>query len=338
MKWTTLKTLVNEGRLPVMLRLQTIVGPIYRASFLTTMGKHGLLELLAEEPCGLGRIGEHIGAAPEDLPMLEAWLGVGLTIGELSLEDGRYALAGWMARKLADPRHDPALATLEEVIDLHIKAITEIPTMLKERRRFGWDDYPGETLARMGPLFEPFNQEAIALAVPKSGPVRVLDMGCGIGRNLRFVAERNPDAIVTGLEIVPEVAAIARQNVAEWGLSDRVEVRTGDVRTTDFARPFDVIYSNSNIYYFAEGERVTLFERLRGMLAPRGQLMVSTICQGGSIGLEMVNVWFCAAQFGGPLPAVDALVGMMQAGGFEDVKATRLMPGEEVWAFLGRRT
>src|SRR5215212_639045 len=59
---------------------------------------------------------------------------------------------------------------------------------------------------------------------------RVLSVGAGHGLLERFLAELNPDAIVTGLDLNPERARIAD---ATRERAPRVEIRAQDVRSLD---------------------------------------------------------------------------------------------------------
>lgn len=64
-----------------------------------------------------------------------------------------------------------------------------------------------------------------------------LDMGCGIGSVLHMVAWRLPTARVFGIEAQDVSIALARRNVADNGLADRVRLFHGDLRdvTRDWA-------------------------------------------------------------------------------------------------------
>lgn len=76
-------------------------------------------------------------------------------------------------------------------------------------------------------------------------PARVLDLGCGIGSVLLFLAWRFPDARCLGLEAQPVSAAMARRSVAWNGAGDRCQVRDGDLRDAALLlageAPFDLV-------------------------------------------------------------------------------------------------
>ncbi len=77
---------------------------------------------------------------------------------------------------------------------------------------------------------------------------RVLDLCTGSGCIAAAVAKRLKAAVVTAIDISEPAAAVARKNIADLGLTDRVAVEVGDLfepisRMTD-ARPFDLILAN----------------------------------------------------------------------------------------------
>jgi len=87
----------------------------------------------------------------------------------------------------------------------------------------------------------------LAAAVPALPGQRVLEAGCGAGGVLMQIAARRPEAVLTGLERDPLMAALARDNAGLNGVEDRTTIRTGDVakgfRALDLP-PFDWAVSN----------------------------------------------------------------------------------------------
>lgn len=73
----------------------------------------------------------------------------------------------------------------------------------------------------------------------------ILDIGCGCGLVALMMAQRNPAARVTGIEIAPGAAADARENAARSPFAARVETVEGDALRHDFGgRRFGCIVSN----------------------------------------------------------------------------------------------
>ena len=69
----------------------------------------------------------------------------------------------------------------------------------------------------------------LAAAVPALGGERVLDLGCGIGTAALCVAKRVVDVAVTGIDIQPDLVALARRNADENGLAARAAFEVSDV-------------------------------------------------------------------------------------------------------------
>lgn len=63
----------------------------------------------------------------------------------------------------------------------------------------------------------------------------VVDCGCGFGDSLRLWVESFGVARVVGVEPDPDVSAIVRARVAEWGLAHRITVVTGRAESVDTA-------------------------------------------------------------------------------------------------------
>ena len=76
-------------------------------------------------------------------------------------------------------------------------------------------------------------------------PVRVLDLGCGIGSVLLHVAWSAPRSLLVGVEAQAMSVALGRRNVDHNGLGHRVQIHDGDLREpaviSALGGPFDLI-------------------------------------------------------------------------------------------------
>ncbi len=68
----------------------------------------------------------------------------------------------------------------------------------------------------------------LAAAVEPPRGAGVLDLGCGVGGAALCLLARRPDLTVTGLELQPELAALAIENASLNGVAERFRVVTGD--------------------------------------------------------------------------------------------------------------
>jgi tRNA1(Val) A37 N6-methylase TrmN6 len=95
----------------------------------------------------------------------------------------------------------------------------------------------------------------LAAAVPVKPGERVLDLGCGAGAVSLCLMWRVADIRVTGVEIDPEMAALAKLNAENNGVAERFEIETADfthLPTQWEAEAFDHVVFNPP---YLQGER-----------------------------------------------------------------------------------
>lgn len=86
----------------------------------------------------------------------------------------------------------------------------------------------------------------LAAACDAKAGERVVEAGCGVGAVLLAAAARRPGAAFVGLERDAATLALARRNIADNGLVDRVQALPGDVEAGGKApgAPFDAALCN----------------------------------------------------------------------------------------------
>lgn len=335
---TTAATVVRLLRSPQIRLLLSLSGklvtPVYRAAFLTAAAGSGVLRRLAESPADLRTLAAELGIEG-DTHRLGRWLDAGVKLGQLQSRHGRYALKSRLAKQLARVENDAAAGALEEVVRFHHPVLLDAPRMVREGRSFTLGDQDGSVIARSSLVVQPFIEEAVSRVLDRQRAVRLLEIGCGSGVYVRHAAALNPRLTALAVDLQPEVAEEAARNMDRWGIGDRVTTRQGDLRALAFDERYDLVTLHNNIYYFPEADRVEVLARAREALAPGGRLLLTTSCQGGSPSLEVLNLWFEFADFGGPLPVEEELVAQLRKAGFTDVEAHRIVPGEQFRAFVG---
>lgn len=126
---------------------------------------------------------------------------------------------------------------------------------------------------------------------PRSG-ARILEIGCGTGRNLILAARRYPTAILHGVDVSTEMLAYASGAIARAGLSARVSIAQADATT----------FVPADLFGTAAFERIIIsytlsmipnwpaaLERAIAALAPGGELHI--IDFGGQERLPRVLRW-----------------------------------------------
>ncbi len=100
---------------------------------------------------------------------------------------------------------------------------------------------------------------------------RVLDVGCGWGSFVIHAAERHGVEAV-GITLSEPQAELARERVAEAGLSDRIEIRVQDYRELA-GEDFDAVASIGMVEHVGESQIDVYAEQLASMLRPGGRLL-----------------------------------------------------------------
>lgn len=102
--------------------------------------------------------------------------------------------------------------------------------------------------------------------IPQTDAAKIVDLGAGAGNLTAILAERWPNADITGIDSSTEM--IDRASADHPGI--RWELAAID--TWEPGEPVDVIYSNAALHWLDDHE--SLFRRLRSYLAPRGVIAV----------------------------------------------------------------
>jgi trans-aconitate 2-methyltransferase len=127
-----------------------------------------------------------------------------------------------------------------------------------------WD--PATYLRFAGERGRPFAEllSRVAAAAPRT----VVDLGCGDGSATATLAQRWPDALVTGVDSSPSMLEAA----AVHAVPGRLEFAIGDLREWQPTGPVDVLVSNAALHWVpGHGQ---LLSRWAGSLAPDGWLAV----------------------------------------------------------------
>jgi predicted O-methyltransferase YrrM len=113
------------------------------------------------------------------------------------------------------------------------------------------------------------------------GAARVLEIGTAIGYSSIWLAGALPaDGTLMTMELDPDRAREARENIACAGLGDRVVVMIGDARSliAKVAGPFDLIFQDGDKQLYGP-----MLDRLVDLLRPRGLLITDNVLWDGEV-------------------------------------------------------
>ena len=173
-----------------------------------------------------------------------------------------------------------------------------------------YDDlWPGTRFLRDSGGF-PLGTDSVLLAdfAGTSGRIRAFaDLGCGAGVLTVLLLQKLADARAFGIELQPAAAELTLENLEANGLSDRAEIRCGDLRERSELPPagsMDLVVANPP--YFAAGSGYTAPDAKRAAARDERTCTLEDVCRaaaylcrwGGSFAVvhrpERLSELFCA--------------------------------------------
>lgn len=124
-------------------------------------------------------------------------------------------------------------------------------------------------------------------------PRRVLELGCGPGRNAVFLA--GTGARVDAVDLSPAAIAWAKERAGQAGLgADDVRFHCGDVfelTREELVGPYDLVYDSGCFHHLPPHRRISYLRLLDRVLAPGGHL--GLVCfASGAMGSELPDEEF----------------------------------------------
>jgi 2-polyprenyl-3-methyl-5-hydroxy-6-metoxy-1,4-benzoquinol methylase len=112
----------------------------------------------------------------------------------------------------------------------------------------------------------------LAPLVTKPGtPVKVLDIAAGHGLYGISVALFNPAAQIVGVDW-KNVLAVALENAAKAGVSDRYQTIPGSAFDVDLGSGYDLVLLPNFLHHFSAATNTALLKKIRAALKPGGQV------------------------------------------------------------------
>lgn len=100
---------------------------------------------------------------------------------------------------------------------------------------------------------------------------RVLDVGCGTGTLVQLLKQTHPQVTVTGIDIDPNILALARAKVAKAQVA--VTLEEGSATALPYAdASFEAVFSSLMIHHLRTDAKAGLFAEAKRVLSPEGGL------------------------------------------------------------------
>jgi 2-polyprenyl-3-methyl-5-hydroxy-6-metoxy-1,4-benzoquinol methylase len=124
------------------------------------------------------------------------------------------------------------------------------------------------------------------LLLPDEG--RILDIGCGFGLFAAYFGQTQPARRIVGVDPNERRIVMARQVCASLGLEN--EFIAGDARDVALGGKFAGAYVLDVMHHIPKDDQLTMLERLRDLLAPRGVLVIKDITTEPHLGLKFTEL------------------------------------------------
>ena len=177
--------------------------------------------------------------------------------------------------------------------------------------------------------------DLVAAAATAPAVPHVVDLGCGVGASLCYLASRLP-MTGTGVTLSPTQAALGRERIAGRGLADRLTCLEGDFTDLPPAvPPADVAFAIESFAHAPDPSR--FFAQCARLVRPGGVLAICDDVRREPRAAEAVRAAsavdrFCRGWHLNSLLTRDALCGAAAQAGFTHPATTDLTP----WLKLGR--
>jgi SAM-dependent methyltransferase len=136
-----------------------------------------------------------------------------------------------------------------------------------------------EMAERLPVQYKGFLKELKALGIKS----RYLEIGPGPGVLAAIIAQDNPDIQITGVELSPNMASVAREHVGRKGLGGRVQFVVGDAEDEDLINAlgkFDLVYGTYTLHHWKDPKKVI-------------RNLTSAVADGGVLYLyDLRRVWW----------------------------------------------
>ncbi|HLJ03119.1 MAG TPA: Sua5/YciO/YrdC/YwlC family protein [Solirubrobacteraceae bacterium] len=121
------------------------------------------------------------------------------------------------------------------------------------------------------PRYDEFQDELVAAS--GVGAERILELGTGTGETARRLLQRHSSASLVGVDVSPEMLAVARRAL----LGDRVDLRVGRLEDPLPEGPFSLVASALCVHHLPGAAKGELFSRVAGVLDPGGRFVLADV-------------------------------------------------------------
>jgi ubiquinone/menaquinone biosynthesis C-methylase UbiE len=128
---------------------------------------------------------------------------------------------------------------------------------------------------------------------------RILDIGTGSGRLILDLAKRNPELVMTGVDVSSDMLCLARRNFSRAGVIQKIElVEANAVRLPFKDNSFDAVVSYASLHHWRQPQAV--FNEMWRVVRPGGTILVRDNRRMMGNPFYRACVWLESLFVGGP--------------------------------------
>jgi cyclopropane fatty-acyl-phospholipid synthase-like methyltransferase len=178
---------------------------------------------------------------------------------------------------------------LKEVISSYEDILVMLDQLLKEQSKFNWDTFYSER-DRGVPFFVNSPDENLVSYFEskrlKSG--KVLELGCGPGRNAIYLAEM--DCHVDAVDLSKESLQWAKERATEKNVS--INFINENIFELEIAEgEYDIVYDSGCFHHIAPHRRMSYINLVTKALKPGGFFALTCFITGGEHGGAEISDW-----------------------------------------------
>ncbi|MGH9660986.1 MAG: SAM-dependent methyltransferase, partial [Bryobacteraceae bacterium] len=211
------------------------------------------------------------------------WLEQQSVVGIVEVNDGTFHLPAAHAEVLADPDSLNYLAPLFQLLAGATRPLDSIVNAYRTGDGVPYREYGREFVEGQGAMNRTmFLQQLgsewlpaipdIAARLDSDPPARIADVGCGAAWSSIGIARTYPKVVIDGFDLDSPSVDLARENIRQAGLSDRVTVHVRDAGDPRLAGRYDLVAAFECIHDMSNP--VDALRAMRQLLAPGGLALV----------------------------------------------------------------
>jgi len=323
---------LRRRRIDERLRLNRLAIGGWAAQSLFAANELGLFQLLAERgPLDGSAVADALGT---DVDATRRLLGALVAIGLLVHADGDRFENSSGANEFLVPGRPESMTTWVSLIGQWNQTFAKLATSVRtgepaevpEEHLGQSDDYTRKFIIGMHDYAIGPGQE-LARHLDLSGVTRLLDIGGGPGTYSVLLAEANPELRCTVFDL-PEVVAIAREVIAERGLTDRIDTAAGDYHSDAPPSGYDAVLVSNTLHQEDDDTCVAILRKAYDAVEPGGLAVVHAMFlneQGdGPLWPALHNLLMLLVYRGGRAYSVGQTKAQLTAAGFVDPQHHRM--------------